>query len=72
MASPPNGLRANGASVDLSTTVRDALSLLLSNGGRPLTVFDDRGDGDGDGDRHVAGVLTLDAVSALLDERGRA
>jgi osmoprotectant transport system ATP-binding protein len=49
---PPNGLRANGESVDLSTTVRDALSLLLSNGGRPLTVFDDRdGDGDGDGDR---------------------
>jgi osmoprotectant transport system ATP-binding protein len=75
---PPNGLRANGQSVELSMTVRDALSLLLSNGGRPLTVLDDGGDGDGDGDgggdggRHVAGVLTLDAVSALLDERGRA
>jgi osmoprotectant transport system ATP-binding protein len=73
---PPNGLRANGESVELSTTVRDALSLLLSNGGRPLTVLDDHGDSDGDGDgdggRHVAGVLTLDAVSALLDERGRA
>jgi osmoprotectant transport system ATP-binding protein len=74
---PPNGQRANGESVELGTTVRDALSLLLSNGGRPLTVLDDHGDGDGDGDRdgdgvrHVAGVLTLDAVSALLDERGR-
>jgi osmoprotectant transport system ATP-binding protein len=72
---PPNGQRANGESVELSTTVRDALSLLLSNGGRPLTVLDDHGDGDRDGDgdgvRHVAGVLTLDAVSALLDERGR-
>jgi osmoprotectant transport system ATP-binding protein len=78
---PANGQRANGESVELSTTVRDALSLLLSNGGRPLTVLDDYGDGDGDGDgdrdgdgvgvRHVAGVLTLDAVSALLDERVR-
>jgi osmoprotectant transport system ATP-binding protein len=101
----PNGLRPNGDSVPLSTTVRDALSLLLSNGGRPLTVLDEAGDGDGDdasagnrvgiGDRgaedgvggergdsggrgprgprgprrRVAGLLTLETVSGLLDER---
>ena len=66
---PPNGLRGNGEGVELTTTVRDALSLLLSNGGRPLTVLAD--DGDGDGDRRVAGLLTIDSVSGLLDERGR-
>jgi osmoprotectant transport system ATP-binding protein len=85
----PNGTRPNGDTVPLSTTVRDALSLLLSNGGRPLTVLDldsdHGGDGDvstaadgvGDRDRNqdgkkdarVAGLLTLETVSALLDER---
>jgi osmoprotectant transport system ATP-binding protein len=96
----PNGVQPNGDTVPLSTTVRDALSLLLSNGGRPLTVLED-GNGDGhdavDGDRdgaaggdgqgavsgdgqgtasgdrratgRVAGLLTLETVSGLLDER---
>jgi osmoprotectant transport system ATP-binding protein len=96
----PNGTRPNGDTVALSTTVRDALSLLLSNGGRPLTVLDLDGDrgGDGVGDRdasaaadgvgdrdgnrdgkrdarvenpRVAGLLTLETVSALLDERAQ-
>jgi osmoprotectant transport system ATP-binding protein len=96
----PNGAQPNGDTVPLSTTVRDALSLLLSNGGRPLTVLDVDGDGkgvrDGDADRaaggegdgtsggdgqgaaggngrratgRVAGLLTLETVSGLLDER---
>jgi osmoprotectant transport system ATP-binding protein len=75
----PNGTQPNGDTVALSTTVRDALSLLLSNGGRPLTVLDvdgDResgvdGDTDGNGDGaepRVAGLLTLETVSGLLDE----
>jgi CBS domain-containing protein len=78
----PNGAQPNGDTVALSTTVRDALSLLLSNGGRPLTVLDLDGDrdpdedgnttdGEGDGDRaepRVAGLLTLETVSGLLDE----
>jgi osmoprotectant transport system ATP-binding protein len=66
----PNGLRPNGDSVSLKSTVRDALSLLLSNGGRPLTVLEDEGEGDGSGaGARVAGLLTLETVSGLLDER---
>jgi len=83
----PNGVQPNGDTVPLSTTVRDALSLLLSNCGRPLTVLADdgaRGNGDGDGierdgldgriaglpaGARVAGLLTLETVSGLLDER---
>jgi osmoprotectant transport system ATP-binding protein len=97
----PNGVQPNGDTVPLSTTVRDALSLLLSNGGRPLTVLDvdddgaaggngdgavhGEGDGaaDGSGQRvtgvdgrrttgRVAGLLTLETVSGLLDERADA
>ncbi|MHB1538773.1 MAG: ABC transporter ATP-binding protein [Solirubrobacteraceae bacterium] len=84
----PNGLRPGPDRVTLQTSVRDALSLLLSNGGRPLTVIDGSGGGGGgdgedggggggggadrklghDGER-VAGLLTLETVSALLDER---
>jgi osmoprotectant transport system ATP-binding protein len=67
----PNGTQPNGDTVPLATSVRDALSLLLSNGGRPLTVLDgDGGGGDGRGtDARVAGLLTLETVSELLDER---
>jgi osmoprotectant transport system ATP-binding protein len=79
----PNGLRPNGDSVPLRTTVRDALSLLLSNGGRPLTVLDDGGQPNGEGaattklanghegGERVAGLLTLETVSRLLDERAQ-
>jgi osmoprotectant transport system ATP-binding protein len=77
----PNGLRPNGDCVSLRSTVRDALSMLLSNGGRPLTVLDDRDQPDTDGvgtaeaaaghagNGRVAGLLTLETVSKLLDER---
>ncbi len=59
----PNGLRADlrpdGARrVALETSVRDALSLLLSAGGEPLTVVDEDG--------QVSGLLTLKVVEQLL------
>jgi osmoprotectant transport system ATP-binding protein len=66
----PNGLRPDlrpdGARrVASGTTVRDALSLLLSAGGEPLTVVDEQG--------HVSGLLTLGLVEQLLSgEQGEA
>jgi osmoprotectant transport system ATP-binding protein len=54
----PNGTPANGDRVALKTNVRDALSLLLAAGGRPLTVVDD-------GDR-VAGLVTIDLIGRVL------
>jgi osmoprotectant transport system ATP-binding protein len=75
----PNGLRPSEQGVPLSTSIRDALSLLLTNGGRPLTVLDTEGDAEGassdgfvksDGNR-VAGLLTLEMVSSLLDEQAQ-
>jgi osmoprotectant transport system ATP-binding protein len=70
----PNGARAQadpaGASTQLEpgseqrvpsgTSVRDALSILLASGGRPLTVTD--------GDGRVQGQLTLALVERLLRE----
>jgi osmoprotectant transport system ATP-binding protein len=53
----PNGLRADGQQVPLETSVRDALSLMLTAGGGPLTVVD--------GER-VAGLLTIDLVEGVL------
>jgi osmoprotectant transport system ATP-binding protein len=54
---PPNGAVAPSATAD--TTLRDALSLMLSEGSRLLVVL------DADGDR-PRGVLTLDRLSELL------
>jgi osmoprotectant transport system ATP-binding protein len=59
----PNGLRADvradGARrVPLRTSVRDALSIMLSANGEPLTVVDDDG--------HVEGLFTLTLVERLL------
>ncbi|HST55246.1 MAG TPA: ABC transporter ATP-binding protein [Solirubrobacteraceae bacterium] len=56
----PNGLRPNNARLPLDSTVRDALSMLLTGGGAPLTVVhpDDR----------VAGLVTIDLVAALLKD----
>jgi CBS domain-containing protein len=63
--------------VPLAMSVRDALSLLIAGGGRPLTVIDgDRGDhgsdgdghgNDGDGSGRVVGLFTLDALGGLLE-----
>jgi osmoprotectant transport system ATP-binding protein len=61
----PNGLRpdlsVDGARrVKLETSVRDALSLLLSAGGEPLTVVDGSG--------NVEGLLTMKVVEDLLSD----
>jgi len=61
----PNGLRpdlrADGARrVSAETSVRDALSLMLTEGGEPLTVVD--------GDGRVEGLLTLGAIEQLLSD----
>jgi osmoprotectant transport system ATP-binding protein len=53
----PNGVPDAGT-VERTATVRDALSQLLAEGGRPLTVLDERG--------HVAGVVTLELLGRLL------
>jgi osmoprotectant transport system ATP-binding protein len=53
---PPNGAVAPSAAAE--TTLRDALSLMLSEGSRSLVVLD--------GDERPRGVLTLDRLSELL------
>ncbi len=53
----PNGIPTAGA-VERTATVRDALSQLLAEGGRPLNVLD--------GDGQVEGVITLELVGSLL------
>jgi osmoprotectant transport system ATP-binding protein len=58
----PNGLAPSGRRVPLRSTVRDALSMILTAGGEPLTVVDD--------DDHVAGLVTLDLVGGLLGKDG--
>lgn len=65
----PNGLRpdlsADGPRrVKLETSVRDALSLLLSAGGEPLTVVDGGG--------NVEGLLTMKVVEDLLSDEAAA
>jgi osmoprotectant transport system ATP-binding protein len=54
----PDGAPAGNGHVELTTTVRDALSALLAGGGSPLTVVD--------ADGHAAGVVTLELVGGLL------
>jgi osmoprotectant transport system ATP-binding protein len=57
----PDGLLPGvGHRVSLRTSVRDALSMMLSANGEPLTVVDDDG--------RVAGVFTLTLVEQLLSE----
>jgi osmoprotectant transport system ATP-binding protein len=61
----PNGLRPDvspdGARrVSRETSVRDALSLMLTAGGEPLTVVDDGG--------RVEGLVTLQVVEKLLSD----
>ncbi len=64
----PNGLQADPGADDnrrvrKDTTVRNALSLMLTAGGRPLAVVD--------GDGRVEGLMTLEVVEKLLsDEAG--
>jgi osmoprotectant transport system ATP-binding protein len=58
----PNGLAPTGRRVSLRSSVRDALSMILTAGGKPLTVVDD--------DDHVAGLVTLELVGGLLATNG--
>jgi osmoprotectant transport system ATP-binding protein len=65
----PNGLRADlrpdgKRRVSLETSVRDALSVLLSANGEPLTVID--------ADGGVEGLVTLGLVEQLLSEESAA
>jgi osmoprotectant transport system ATP-binding protein len=53
----PNGIPTAGA-VERTATVRDALSKLLAEGGRPLNVIDERGE--------VVGVVTLELLGGVL------
>jgi osmoprotectant transport system ATP-binding protein len=53
----PNGSPVSGV-VARTTTVRDALSQMLAEGGKPLEVRDEDGD--------VAGVITLELLGGLL------
>ena len=54
----PNGLAPSDLRVPLRSTVRDALSMILTSGGRPLTVVDEN--------EKVAGLVTLEMVGGLL------
>jgi osmoprotectant transport system ATP-binding protein len=59
----PNGVGVSGDRVSLQTSVRDALSLMLTNGGAPLTVVDAQNE--------VAGLVTLELVGGLLGDGGQ-
>ena len=57
MTSWTSGRAPTAHEVDIHTSVRDALSLMLTVGGRPLTVVD--------GERPV-GTVTLELVERVL------
>ena len=56
---PLDGARNGGPTVPAETSLRDAVSLMLADGNRPLTVVD--------GDGHALGRVTLELISAALD-----
>ena len=58
LAAADGGNGAGDGRVELTTTVRDALSALLAGGGSPLTVVDSDG--------RTAGVVTLELLGGLL------
>jgi osmoprotectant transport system ATP-binding protein len=55
---PPNGANG-GATVGVETSLRDAVSLILADGNRPLTVVD--------GDGRALGRVSLELISSALD-----
>jgi osmoprotectant transport system ATP-binding protein len=59
----PNGIPPDAPRTSLQTTIRDALSLMLTEGAENLVVVDDGGE--------VAGVLSVGRVSRLLAEPDR-
>jgi osmoprotectant transport system ATP-binding protein len=60
----PNGLRASGQTVSPETSVRDALSLILTARGEPVTVVDAQG--------RVHGLVTLALIEQLLSDEAAA
>jgi osmoprotectant transport system ATP-binding protein len=58
----PNGTKPGALQAPPQTTVRDALSMILTANGSPLAVVD----GDGAGGERVQGVLTLGLIERLL------
>ena len=55
---PADGASADGSSLTLTATVRDALSGILGAGGRPVTVLGEHGE--------IAGVVTLELLGGVL------
>ncbi len=60
----PNGTRPGPTRAPLQTSVRDALSMILTAGGEALTVVD--------GEDRVRGLLTLGLIEQLLSEEAAA
>jgi osmoprotectant transport system ATP-binding protein len=60
----PNGTRPGPTRAPLQTSVRDALSMILTAGGEALTVVD--------GEELVQGLLTLGLIEQLLSEEAAA
>jgi osmoprotectant transport system ATP-binding protein len=60
----PNGVRPSATRASTQTSVRDALSMILTTGGEALTVVD--------ADDNVQGLLTLALIERLLSEETRA
>jgi osmoprotectant transport system ATP-binding protein len=60
----PNGKRPGALRAPPQTSVRDALSMILTANGAPLTVVD--------GDERVRGVLTLALIERLLSDEASA
>jgi osmoprotectant transport system ATP-binding protein len=61
----PNGTKPGALRAPPQTTVRDALSMILTANGAPLTVVDGDAEGDEGGER-VQGLLTLGLIERLL------
>jgi osmoprotectant transport system ATP-binding protein len=58
---PPDGYERNGKpELGANTTLRDALSLILSHGGQPLPVVDGNG--------RVQGLVSTELISGILSE----
>jgi osmoprotectant transport system ATP-binding protein len=56
----PNGTKPGALRAPARTSVRDALSMIISANGAPLTVVDD--------DDHIEGLLTLSLIEQLLTD----
>jgi len=63
LAAAPNGGDPSQPTVPSSTTLRDALALMLGEGQGQLTVVDEEG--------RVTGSCSVDLIGALLAETGK-